>query len=432
MIIGRVNILRILVIIITTLVTMNTASATLNAIIISDPTGQDPNGAASGSMSFDTDMFQSTFIFSPTDKFAVLSGGSDVTTNGSENDTPRLNMVINAIDSLKSNNTPQSTASIANGYSGQRLVVGGPTIGAAIDGTTGNWLVEVANDGTITVTPLSGEGVLPPGTKGAVIHLLHTPGNPQADNTYAVGQATAEMVGIEIRDGHSATDIMGDVFKKVSIESGEKYGGGAVNLVSGISTEDMFTPAAINQTGFPMDQPFYKIDNISGWTVGYPEAEGYTTSPINNNPLQEVYAYDALRNSITVTPSNATVFTYGSDDIGITATTTSIVQDSVSKDGLNANDIADEINRAINSGLIIGVNHVEPSNINIIPSTKQVGVYYTPLADNRTAPSWNLPISSSLLDTIGNLQTAVGLILVVLVLFRSTLISSFGRRRRKL
>ncbi len=413
---------------------MNAASATLNCIIITDPTGQDPNGAAAGSMSFDENMFQSTFIFSPADKFAILSGGVDTTTTtGGINDTPRLSAVISSINILKANGTAQAAASVANSYTGQRLVVGGPTIGAALAGTSGNYLIVVANDGTITVTPYSGgTAVLPPGAKGAVMHLLHTPGNPQNDNTSAVGRATAIMIGQEIRDGHPATDIMADVFKKVSIESGEKYGGGAVNIGSGISTADMFTPSELNQTGYPMDQPYVKVDNISGWSVGYPTADSYTTSPIDNNPLQVVYAYDALRSAITVQQTNATVFSYGSDSPGISATTSQVVSYSVSKHGFDANAIAKDINSAISSGLLIGVNPVEPSNINIQTATKQVGVYYTPLTGGRTAPPWNIPISSSLLDTIGNLQTAIGLIIVVLVLFRSTLISSFSRRRKKL
>ena len=152
MIIRRVNLARLLVLITTTLFMMNAASATLNCIIITDPTGQDPNGAAAGSMSFDENMFQSTFIFSPADKFAILSGGVDTTsTTGGINDTPRLSAVISSINILKANGTAQAAASVANSYTGQRLVVGGPTIGAALTGTSGNYLIVVANDGTITV-----------------------------------------------------------------------------------------------------------------------------------------------------------------------------------------------------------------------------------------------------------------------------------------
>lgn len=49
-------------------------SATMNVIVITDPTGADPNGAAAGSMSFAQNMFQSTFLMSKEKRFAVLSG----------------------------------------------------------------------------------------------------------------------------------------------------------------------------------------------------------------------------------------------------------------------------------------------------------------------------------------------------------------------
>lgn len=415
---------------------MNASAATLNVIIISDPTGQDPNGAAAGSMSYDDNMFQSTFLFSPSDKFAVLSGGNDITSGGTQNDTLRLNMVVNAINLLKSNATAQSAAALAlsGAYSGQRLVVGGPNTGAAIAGTSGNWLIEVSNDSTITVTPLAAgqEGVLPPGTKGAVLHLLHTPGNPMPDNTTAVGLAASEMIGEEIRDGYPSTQIMGDVFKMVASQSGEKYGGGAINLDSSISTADMFTPTEINQKGFPMDQPYSKVDPTSGWSIGYPQAESYSTSPINGQPLETVYAYDALKNAITVEPSNATVYTYGTDAPGISETTDEVVTYSVSKHGFDATAIAGDINSAINSGLLVGVNYVEPKDINVKADTKEVGVYYVPVPNHKTAPTWNLPISSSVLEVLGDLQTAIGFVLVVLVIFRRSLITNFFKKQRKI
>lgn len=397
---------------------MNASAATLNVVIITDPTGQDVNGAAAGSMSFADNMFQSTFLLSPADKFAILSGGPDV--NGVENDTARLNAIIQSINILKANGTASAAASVANNYEGDREMVGGPTIGAAVGGSFDVDVVTVSQNGTITVTPYSeGIAVLPPGTKGAIIHLRHTPGNPQADNASAVREATAIMIGEEIRDGYPATYIMGDVFKKVAIESGEKYGGGAVNIVSGITTGDMFTPTELNQTGFPMDQPYSKTDPVSGWSVAYPQAESYSTSPINGNPLQTVYAYDALRDVITVKPTNATVYVYGSDDSGIVQTTQEVVQDSVSKHGFNANYIASDINSAIKNSLLVGVNYVEPSDINIKPDTKEVGVYFQPLPDHRTAPPWNLPINSTLLDALGNLQVIIGFLLIVLVAIRN-------------
>ena len=58
------------------LMTMSSVAATCNIIIITDPTGQDPNGAAAGSMSFADNMFQSTFLMSKNNHFAVLSGGT--------------------------------------------------------------------------------------------------------------------------------------------------------------------------------------------------------------------------------------------------------------------------------------------------------------------------------------------------------------------
>jgi hypothetical protein len=39
------------------LMTMSSVAATCNIIVITDPTGQDPNGAAAGSMSFADNMF---------------------------------------------------------------------------------------------------------------------------------------------------------------------------------------------------------------------------------------------------------------------------------------------------------------------------------------------------------------------------------------
>ena len=58
------------------MLTMSSVSATCNIIVITDPTGQDPNGAAAGSMSFAQNMFQSTFLMSKNNHFAVLSGGT--------------------------------------------------------------------------------------------------------------------------------------------------------------------------------------------------------------------------------------------------------------------------------------------------------------------------------------------------------------------
>ena len=53
------------------LLTMSSVAATCNIVVITDPTGNDPNGAAAGSMSFADNMFQSTFLLSKNNHFAV-------------------------------------------------------------------------------------------------------------------------------------------------------------------------------------------------------------------------------------------------------------------------------------------------------------------------------------------------------------------------
>jgi hypothetical protein len=109
----------------------------------------------------------------------------------------------------------------------------------------------------------------------------------------------------------------------------------------------------------------------------------------------------------------------------VAETTDDIVKASVKKKGYSNIEIANSLNSAINDGLLVGVDRVEPKDINVKETSRAVGVYYKPLPDHRTSPPWNLPVSSSVLDLIGSMQTAIGLILVILVLFRSTLITSF-------
>lgn len=418
---NRSNLIRFFVFLITLAMVVNTASATMNVIVITDTTGKDPNGAAAGSQSWAENMFQSTFIMSKENHFAVLSGGEG-------NETPRLGAIVSAINSLNNGGTAAQAAELANGFSGIRVMDGGPTIGAAVGGYFLAYVVIVSDNGTITVTPYNGGlAVLPPGDRGAIIHLRNTPGNPQYGTADAVRLQTAEMMGVMIRDGYPATAVVAAAFKNVAINAGEKHGGGAVNLVSGITTGDMFTPPAYNTTGFSMDQPYSKV-STNGWSVAFPEADNYQTSPIDGTNLTTVYAYQALENAITVTGNSASVSVYGSDAPGITETTQEIVQASVKKNGYSNIKIASDINKAIGNGLLVGVNDVEPRDINVNENQNAVGVYYKPLQDDRTSPPWNLPISSSILNILGNMQTAIGLILVILVLFRSTLISSFLKK----
>ena len=148
---------------------MSSVAATCNMIIITDPSGKDPNGAAAGSMSFAENMFQSTFIMSKNNQFAVLSGGTG------SSDT-RLESVVDAIASLNNNVSAASAAAIASQYEGARLLVGGPNIGAAIGGSFDAYVITVDDaSNQIKVTPYSsGVATLEPGQKGAIIHLRNT------------------------------------------------------------------------------------------------------------------------------------------------------------------------------------------------------------------------------------------------------------------
>jgi len=415
---------KIMVLMVTLVLLVSTSAATCNIIIITDPTGTDPNGAAAGSMSFAENMFQSTFIMSKENHFAVLSGGEG-------NVTPRLGAIVETINRLNNGATASEAASAASSFSGIRVMTGGPTIGAAVGGSFDAYVVTVAGDGTITATPVSsGPATLPAGQKGAIIHLRNTHGNPQYGTAATVRQETAIMIGKMIRDGYPATEILGAAFEKVAKDSGEKYGGGGDNLVSALTTGDMFTPSKLNTTGYPMDEPYSKQCPKCGWSVAYPAAENYQTCPYDGTTLETIYAYDALVDVITVTSNTTSVSVYGTDAPGISATTEEIVQYSVKQNGYNSATIASAINDAIDNGLLVGVNYIEPKDINIVESTRAVGHCYKPLPNHRTSPAWNLPISSSVLDIVGSIQTAIGLILIILVLFRSTVISSFLKKRR--
>ncbi|MBQ9025690.1 MAG: hypothetical protein IJ104_04835 [Methanobrevibacter sp.] len=405
------------------MMTMSSVAATCNIIVITDPTGQDPNGAAAGSMSFAENMFQSTFLMSKNNHFAVLSGGtgsSDV----------RLDSIVAAVANLENNVSAASAASIASSYDGARLVVGGPYMGAAIGGSFDAYVITVnGNDSDITVTPYSsGVATLQPGQKGAIIHLRNTEGNPMYGTADYVRKETAMNIGKMIRDGYPATTILAEAMGEVARDSGEKYGGGGVNLVSGISTSDMFTPTEMNSTGYPMDEPYSKVCEDCGWGIGYPAAEAYDKCPVCGGDLKIVYAYEALGNAITVSPDSVSVSVYGSGKSGVASTTKEIVQASVNKYGYDASAIAGSINKGINNGLLMGVDYVEPKDINVKQDSKAVGVYYTALPGDRSSPSWDLPVDENILNILGSIQTAVGIVLILLVIFRSRLLKSFQNR----
>ena len=405
------------------LMTMSSVAATCNIIVITDPTGQDPNGAAAGSMSFAQNMFQSTFLMSKDNHFAVLSGGtgsSDV----------RLDSIVDAVANLENNVSASSAAAIASSYDGARLVVGGPYMGAAIGGSFDAYVITVnGNDSDITVTPYSsGVATLQPGQKGAIIHLRNTNGNPMYGTADTVRRDTAMNIGKMIRDGYPATTILSEAMGEVARDSGEKYGGGGVNLVSGLSTSDMFTPTDMNTTGYPMDEAYSKVCDECGWGIGYPAAETYDKCPICGGDLKIVHAYEALGNAITVNPDSVSVSVYGSGKSVIASTTKEIVQASVNKYGYDSSSIAGSINKGINNGLLMGVDYVEPKDINVKADSKAVGVYYTALPGDRSSPSWDLPVDENILNILGSIQTAVGIVLILLVIFRSRLLKSFQNR----
>ena len=78
--------------------------------------------------------------------------------------------------------------------------------------------------------------------------------------------------------------------------------------------------------------------------------------------------------TLTVSPDAVSVSVYGSGKAGIAPTTTEIVEAAVKKYGYDSSAIANAINKGINNGLLMGVDHVEPKDINVKPDSKAVGV----------------------------------------------------------
>lgn len=398
------------------------ASATMNVAVITDPTGQDPNGCAAGSQSFASNMFQSTFIFSQEHKIALLSGGegtSDV----------RIAAIITALTQLQANASLEQIVNVAQSFEGIRLMAVNPTDGIAVGGDFQVYVITVDNSSNIKIQPASGGVVsVPAGTKGAILHLRNSEGNPKMGTADRVRLQTAMNIGKMIRDGYPATTIVAKAFEEVAKDSGENHGGGAINLISGVTTGDMFTPEQLNTVGYEMDQPYSKISS-TGWSIGFPEANNYEVSPVDGSPLTTVYAYEALQNAITVSGDRPSVSVYGSDSKGLSESTSEIVAAAVTRYGYDPIKLAASINRAIDSGTIVGVEHISTSDLNVKENVKAVGVYYSPVSNGRTAPQWNLPIDSQIFDVLGNIQTIIGILLILLALFRSTLIKSFFRRR---
>ena len=269
--------------------------------------------------------------------------------------------------------------------------------------------------------------MLQPGQNGAIIHLRNTAGNPLYGTADKVRKETAMNIGKMIRDGYPATTILSEAMGEVAKDSGEKYGGGGDNLVSGITTGDMFTPKDMNQTGYAMDEPYSKTCKNCGWGMGYPSAENYNVCPVCNGELKIIYAYEALGDAITVSKDSVSVSVYGSDEPGLASTTSDVVKSSVASNGYDATAIANSINKAISKGYIVVVDYIEPKDLNVKEDSKAVGVYYTALINDRTSPAWELPIDSNVLTILGSIQTVIGVILILLVIFRSRLLKSFKK-----
>ena len=162
--------------------------------------------------------------------------------------------------------------------------------------------------------------------------------------------------------------------------------------------------------------------------MGFPAAEAYGRCPVCGGELKTIYAYQALGDALTVSSNAVSVSVYGSDKPGLAATTSEIVESSVAKNGYDASAIAASINKAINNGLLMGVDHVEPKDLNVKQGSKAVGVYFNALPGDRSSPAWDLPIDGNILNILGSIQTAVGIILILLVVFRSRLLKSFQNR----
>lgn len=124
---------------------------------------------------------------------------------------------------MENNASAASAASIASRYKGARLVVGGPSIGAAIAGSYKAYVITVDDmSNQIKVTPYSsGIATLQPGQKGAIIHLRNTEGNPMYGTADSVRKETAMNIGKMIRDGYPATTILSEALGEVAKDSGE-------------------------------------------------------------------------------------------------------------------------------------------------------------------------------------------------------------------
>ncbi len=381
-------------------------------IVITDPSGKDPNGAAAGSMSFAPNMFQSTFLVSKKLHVAVLAGGLG-------KGTARLEAILACIRRLELGMPLEEAvrAGIEKSPT-DRLLVGGPRRGIVVGGSYDVAVVLVKGNKIIIRQYHSGSGPnivkIPPNVKCAVIHLRNTPGNPLYGTATRVRVEAAIMAGRMIRDGLPATEVLARVMGYVAKKSGERYGGGAVNITAGLSTGDTFVPARLNERGFPMDAPYRKACTKCGWSSPFPTAARYTRCPVCGSPLKTEYAWQVARDLITVRRNQPVVRVYGVRSPYDKATIVEIVQSLIQHGKRDPEDIARAIDNAIDNNTLLGYDYVLPSDVKVEKKANVVTVYMRPLPRGYKKHPMKSPVPTEVLHALGLVGSALGVTLIVL------------------
>ncbi|HII70023.1 hypothetical protein [Methanopyrus kandleri] len=388
------------------------ASATFNMIVITDPSGKDPNGAAAASMSFAPNMFQSTFLVSKKLHVAVLAGGLS-------KGTARLEAILACIRALELGEDIESAvrAGISRSPT-DRLLVGGPGKGVAVGGSYDIAVVIVKGNKIIIKQYHSSGGPnivrIPKNVKCAVIHLRNTPGNPMYGTATKVRIEAAIMAGRMIRDGLPATEIVTRIMGYVAKKSGEKYGGGVVNITAGLSTGDTFVPPKLNARGIPMDTAYRKVCPKCGWSVAYPAASKYSRCPVCGSSLRTEYAWQVARDMITVRKDQPIVRVYGIKSVYDKVSIVETVQTLVQAGKKQPEDIARAIDSDIDNNTLLGYDYILPGDVKVEPEANLITIYMRPLPEGYKKPPLKTPISPETLHSLGLISSAVGVALIVL------------------
>jgi hypothetical protein len=381
-------------------------------IVITDPSGKDPNGAAAASMSFAPNMFQSTFLVSKKLHVAVLAGGLS-------KGTARLEAILACIRALELGEDIESAvrAGISRSPT-DRLLVGGPGKGVAVGGSYDIAVVIVKGNKIIIKQYHSSGGLnivrIPKNVKCAVIHLRNTPGNPMYGTATKVRVEAAIMAGRMIRDGLPATEIVTRIMGYVAKKSGEKYGGGVVNITAGLSTGDTFVPPKLNARGVPMDTAYRKVCPKCGWSVAYPAASKYSRCPVCGSSLRTEYAWQVARDMITVRKDQPIVRIYGIKSVYDKVSIVETVQTLVQAGKKQPEDIARAIDSDIDNNTLLGYDYILPGDVKVEPEANLITIYMRPLPEGYKKPPLKTPISPETLHSLGLISSAVGVALIVL------------------